>query len=181
MSLGTIGTIYAKEFRDSLRDRRTLFSALVAPTLIIPVMMFGIGTLASRVVSQATKEVPRIMVIGGADSPSVRSDLEKSGRFHVESASADWKTLISDKKVRAAVEIPPGFEKGLESGLAPSISLYDFDGELKSGIAVGQLKNYFNELRERTTARLLAARGLPASVARPFEVLHCLLYTSRCV
>lgn len=170
MSPRTIGTIYGKEFRDSLRDRRTLFSTLVAPTLIIPVMMFGIGTLASRVVSQATKEVPRIMVVGGADSPTVRSDLEKSGRFHVESASADWKTLISDKKVRAAVEIPPGFEKGLASGSAPPISLYDFDGELKSGIAVGQLKNYFNELRERTTARLLAARGLPASVARPFEV-----------
>src|SRR5208282_2406179 len=29
---------------------------------------------------------------------------------------------------------------------------------------------FFTGLRERTTTRLLAARGLPASVARPFEV-----------
>jgi sodium transport system permease protein len=172
MSWGAIGTIYAKELKDSLRDRRTLFSTIALPTFVVPLLMFGMGALASRVVSQASKEVPRVMVVGGADSPSVRSDLEKSGRFHVEAASADWKTLISDKKVRAAVEIPPGFEKALRSGSAPAITLYDFDGELKSGMAVSQLKNYFNELRERTTARLLAARGMPATVARPFEVLQ---------
>jgi sodium transport system permease protein len=172
MSWSAVGTIYAKELRDLLRDRRTLLSTVVVPTLIIPLMMFGMGALASRVVSQASKEVPRIMLIGGADSPSVGSAMGKSGKFRVEPASADWRTLISDKKVRAAVEIPPGFEKALESGSAPAITLYDFDGELKSGMAVGQLKAFFTDLRERTTARLLAARGVPAGVARPFEVLQ---------
>jgi sodium transport system permease protein len=110
------------------------------------------------------------MVIGGADSPGVRGDLEKSGRFRVEPASPDWKSLISEKKVRAAVEIPVGFEKALESGSAPAVTLYDYEGELKSGLAVDQLRNFFIGMRDRTTARLLTARGLPATIARPFEV-----------
>jgi sodium transport system permease protein len=170
MSRGTIGTIYAKELRDSLRDRRTLLSTLILPIFLMPVLILGMSVIAARVISRAEREIPRIMVVGGADSPGVRADLEKSGKFKVESASADWRKLISDKKVRAAVEIPEGFEKALETGAAPAVTLYDFDGELKSGLAMGQLSGFFNGLRERTTARLLAARGLPASTARPFEV-----------
>src|ERR1700691_1667272 len=133
MSWRTIGTIYAKEFKDTVRDRRALVSIIVIPTFIMPALMFGFGKAASVIISKAKEEVPRIMVINGADSPGIRAELERSGRFRLEPASADWRTLISEKKVRAAVEIPSGFEKALESGSAPDIALYDFDGELKSG------------------------------------------------
>jgi sodium transport system permease protein len=170
MSARTIGTIYAKELTDSLRDRRTLVSTLLMPTLLMPVLILGVGTLAARVVTRARQEIPRIMVVGGSDSPGIRADLEKSGKFRVEAASADWKGLIAERKVRAAVEIPAGFEKALESGSAPAVTVYGFEGELNSGMAMGQLRLFFTGLRERTTTRLLAARGLPASVARPFEV-----------
>jgi sodium transport system permease protein len=170
MSGRTIGTIYAKELRDSLRDRRTLISTFLMPALLMPVLILGVGTLASRVVNRARQEVPRVMVVGGADSPGIRADLEKSGRFRVEAASAGWRGLIADRKVRAAVEIPAGFEKALESGSAPAVTIYGFGGELNSGMAMGQLRIFFTGLRERTTTRLLAARGIPASVARPFEV-----------
>ncbi|MFZ1054915.1 MAG: ABC transporter permease [Opitutaceae bacterium] len=170
MSWRTIGTVYAKELRDTLRDRRTLISMIVVPTLFMPALIFGMGKVASVVVAKAKEEVPRIMVIGGADSPGVLRELRDSGKFKVETASADWKALISDKKVRAAAEIPPGFDSALKLGSAPAVTLYDYQGELKSGFAVGQLRDFFTGLRDRATTRLLAERGLPATVARPFEV-----------
>ena len=170
MSWRTIGTIYAKEFTDSVRDRRVLVSMIVLPTVIMPLLIFGFAKAASVIISKARQEIPRVMVIGGADSPGIRAELERSGRFRVEPASPDWRTLVSDKKVRAAVEIPGGFEKALESGSAPAIALYDYQGELKSGMAAEQLNDFFTKLRNRATARLLAARGLPATIARPFEV-----------
>src|SRR5580658_5954253 len=42
MSLRTIGTIYGKELTDSLRDRRTLISMIVLPTVIMPLLLFGL-------------------------------------------------------------------------------------------------------------------------------------------
>lgn len=170
MSLGTIKTIYVKEVRDLLRDRRTIMSSIIIPTVIMPVLLFGFGKAVSVIVSKAKEEIPRIMVIGGSDSPGVRAALEKSGKFKVETASADWKALISDKKVRAAVQIPEGFEAGRDKGAPPEIIIYKYNGEMKSGIAVDQLDAFFTKMREETTARLLAARGVPASVAKPFEV-----------
>jgi sodium transport system permease protein len=170
MSWATVGTIYRKELRDSLRDRRTLISTIVIPTVVIPLLLFLLGSIASTIVSKARREIPRIMVIGGADSPGVRAELEKSGRFRVETASPDWRAQISEKRVRAAVEIPPGFEGALEAGSAPAVTIYEFEGELSSSMATGQLGSFFRSLRERTTSRLLAARGLPDTMARPFEV-----------
>jgi sodium transport system permease protein len=170
MSWHTIGTIYAKEFRDSIRDRRALVSMIIVPTIVMPLLIFGFAKTASVIISKARQEIPRVMVIGGADSPGIRAELVGSGKFRVETASPDWKALVSDKKVRAAVEIPAGFERALEKGSAPDITLYDYQGELKSGMATGQLGDFFTGLRTRATARLLAARGLPATIARPFEV-----------
>ena len=170
MNWGNIGTIYAKEFRDTVRDRRAMISMIVMPTVVMPLLIFGFAKTASVIISKARQEIPRIMVIGGADSPGVRAELEKSGKFSVEPATRDWRSLISDKRVRAAVEIPDGFEKALEAGSAPAITLYDYQGEMKSGLAADQLDGFFSKLRRRTTERLLAAKGLPASIARPFEV-----------
>ena len=121
MNLRIIGTIYAKELRDLLRDRRTLMATIIIPTFVMPALVLGVGRVASAVVSKAREEIPIVMVIGGADSPGVRAELEKSGKFRVETASADWKALISEKKVRAAAEIPEGFEKALDSGSALSL------------------------------------------------------------
>jgi sodium transport system permease protein len=170
MSWRTIRTLYAKELRDTLRDRRTLVSTIILPTFLMPVLLFGVAKATTTIVTKAKEEIPRIMVINGGDSPGIRAELEKAGRFRIEAASADWKTLISEKKVRAAVDIPVGFEKALDAGSAPAITLYDYQGELKSGLAVERLDDFFTGLRARVTARLLAAKGLPATFARPFEV-----------
>jgi sodium transport system permease protein len=170
MSWRAIRTIYAKEFKDTVRDRRALISMIVIPTFIMPALLFGFAKTASVIISKARAEIPRVMVIGGDDSPGIRDALARSGKFRIEAATPDWKALISDKKVRAAVEIPGGFEKSLDAGSAPAVTLYDYRGELKSGLAEDQLDDYFTDLRSRATARMLAARGLPATLARPFEV-----------
>jgi sodium transport system permease protein len=170
MNCGTIATVYLKELRDSLRDRRTLVSTIIIPTFVMPMLVLGVGRVASAVVSKAREEVPRVMIIGGEDSPGVRSELGKSTRFKAEPATPDWKSRISEKRIRAAAEIPPGFEKALEAGSAPTVTLYHYEGELKSGLAVEQLRDFFTDLRDRASARLLRARGLSPTIARPFEV-----------
>jgi sodium transport system permease protein len=170
MSWRSILTIYGKELRDTLRDRRTLISMIVVPTLVMPVLILGAGQAASSIVTRARAEVPRIMVIGGDDSPGVVADLRRAGKFQLVPPQANWKTLIADKRLRAAVEIPPGFEKGLAAGGAPAVTIDGYQGELKSGLATEQLEDYFAGVRSRATSGFLAARGLPATLAHPFDI-----------
>ena len=53
MNLSNVVTVYLKELKDSLRDRRTLMSVIVIPTLVMPLMFFGIGKIMSGVMTFA--------------------------------------------------------------------------------------------------------------------------------
>jgi sodium transport system permease protein len=165
-----IVTVYLKELKDSLRDRRTIISMIVVPTLIIPVLMFGVGTIMSKVMKQAREEGSSIVILGGADSPGVVAGLKAEKSLHVVAPAGDYQQLISDKKIRAAVEIPPGFEASLKNGPPAQVTIFHYEGELKSSLGVSDLEKYFNGLRERTVEARLAERGLPADLVKPFEV-----------
>ena len=115
-ALRNIGIVYRKELLDSLRDRRTIISMIVVPMLAMPALMLGMGTLAVRLVTKAQQEIPKVMVLGGEDSPKTLAALCALKTIAVVPASRDYTNLISEKKVRAAVRIPAGFDAALQSG-----------------------------------------------------------------
>jgi sodium transport system permease protein len=170
MNWSNIIVVYRKELKDSLRDRRTLLSMIVIPTVIMPAIMFGFGFLMMKAVKKASIETPAITIIGGADSPEVVAALAAHPKITLIPFSAGWKQLVSDKKIRAAVEIPDGFQAALARGEPTTTRIYHYEGELKSGFAVGELRRFFTELREKTVAARLADRGLPPTLIRPFEI-----------
>lgn len=163
-------TVYLKELRDSLRDRRTLISMIVIPTLVMPALMAAVAVVSLKVVRQARATVPAIMLLGGEDSPSVRAALAGHARLRVLPGTADWRQRISNKQIRAAVEIPAGFDAALAAGTPVAITIFNYDGEMRSGFAVGELRRFFAEYRETVVAARLAEHGLPAALIRPFEV-----------
>lgn len=163
-------TVYLKELKDSLRDRRTLMSMIIVPTLVMPLLTIGVGRVAAGLFAKARQEVAAIMVIGAENSPTAVAALQASPRLRVLPLAGDWRRRISEKQVRAAVEIPAGFEAGLKSGAASPVTIYHYAGELKSGLAADQIEKVMDGLRDDTVRAQLAARGLPASLTRPFAL-----------
>ena len=169
-------TVYLKELRDSLRDRRTLLSTIIIPSLVIPLMTFGVGKVMSKVMSQAKEEVPAIMIIGGDDSPGIVAalkaarDPEQNRALFRVVPGTDYAEQISNKRIRAAVEIPAGFEAALKSGDPRTVTIYYYEGEIKSGLGYRALEKHFTDLRQKTAESGLAERGLPASLLKPFDV-----------
>lgn len=175
MNWNHIITVYLKELRDSLRDRRTLISMIVVPTLIMPIIMFGVGTIMSKVMKQAKQETPSVMIVGGEDSPEVVEAIkaEKTAkgepRFRIVPAG-DYKQLISEKKLRTAVEIPAGFDAALKAGETKTVTIYHYEGEIRSGFAQSGLNEFFRVYREKKIEARLVDRGLPVTLIKPFEV-----------
>ena len=163
-------TVYFKELRDSLRDRRTLISMIVIPTLVMPILMFGVGAIMTKVIKTARDEASPIVILGGADSPGVVAALKADKRFRIVADGGDYKQLVSEKKIRLAVEIPEGFEAALKAGSSQTVKLYHYEGEMKSGLGVTAVERFFRDLREKTVENRLTDRGLPADVVKPFEV-----------
>ena len=170
MNASAIAVVYRKELTEWLRDRRTLISTVLVPLLAFPLLMVGITALATVMVGNAEKEVPKVMILGGQDSPQLLDRLEKLDNLSVVPYAANWKDQISDKQIRAAVEIPKGFQDALANGTAPTVNVYYYEGELKSSFGANHLEDAVKAYREDVVKQRLAAKDLPASVLKPFDI-----------
>jgi len=170
MFWSNVRTVYGKELRDALRDRRSVISMFVVPTLVMPLLLLTAGMIMAKVVKKAQDEASAIVIVGGADSPQVVAALRADARLRTVGIDGDFRRMIAEKRVRAAVELPAGFEASLAAGEPATVTLHYNEGELKSGFGVNELERFFRELRERTVAERLKRRGLPEGLVKPFEV-----------
>jgi len=172
MSFRNIGIVYRKELIDSLRDRRTVISMLVVPLLVMPLLTIGMGVLSFTLVGVAMREVPKVMILGGEDSPHVLEELRQLKDVQIVPARPDYADEISNKQIRAAVAIPEGFDVKLAADESSTVTIYMYEGELKSGFGADRLQRFFRELRDRSIREHLEARHLPSNLARPFDILE---------
>lgn len=170
MNLKAIGVVYRKELTEWLRDRRTLISTVLVPLLAFPLLMVGITALATVMIGNAEKEIPKVMILGGEDSPQLLEDLKKTDQLKIVPYADNWKDQISNKEIRAAVEIPKGFQAALTEGHSQAIQVYFYEGELKSAFGRDHLKKVVEDYRDAVVKDRLAAKSLPASVLTPFEI-----------
>jgi sodium transport system permease protein len=170
MNLSAVGIVYRKEFREWVRDRRTLISTVLVPLLLFPVIMVGFAALATSLVGKAEKETPKIMILGGEDSPQVLGNLRKIDGLEIAPYRDNWKEQISEKQIRAALEIPPGFQSALEKGDAKTVKIYFYKGELKSSLGADRIEKLLKDYRDSIVKDRLTAKNISSSVLTPFDI-----------
>jgi sodium transport system permease protein len=172
VSLRNVGIVYRKELVDSLRDRRTLVSMIAVPLLIMPLLLIGFGMVSLALVGRAMKEIPEVMILGGEDSPRVMAELRALKDVRIVPGQPDYVDEISDKQIRAAAQIPPGFDAKLAAGEPATVRIFMYEGEMKSGFGADRLQRFFQRLRDRSVREQLEARRLPANLAHPFDIVE---------
>jgi len=170
MNLRNVVTVYRKELRESLRDRRTLVSSLLVPLLIFPLLTAGLGAAISALVGRAKEEIPSIMILGADNAPGLVSELRDSKNIKVIPMQANWKDQIINKEIRAAVEIPAGFQDDLQNQKPVTLLIHNYNGDLKSSIATGDVREALVKYRDEIVHQTLTARNIPDAALKPFDV-----------
>jgi sodium transport system permease protein len=128
VSAHNIAVVYRKELTEALRDRRTLISTIVVPLLLFPVMIVGFASVASMLVDKAKEESPKVMILGGGDSPAVIAELKKVEKVEIIPSAANWKDQVINKEVLAVVDIPQGFQSELTQQKEETVKIYIYGG-----------------------------------------------------
>lgn len=170
MNLRNIAVVYRKELREALRDRRTLISSLLVPLVLFPLLTAGLGAVVSVLIGKAQEEVPAVMILGGEDSSSVLQELHDSKKIKIVATKENWKDQIIDKQIRAAIEIPPGFETNVANQKPATLIIHNYEGDLKSSIATGDVQKSLEAYRDRLVHDNLAARNIPETFLKPFAI-----------
>src|SRR6476660_1421529 len=169
-SIRNIFIVYRKELTEALRDRRTLVSSIVIPLLAFPVLAFGLGYMVVELIGEANRLPSRIMILGGEDSADVVARLKSGKDIRVIPTASNYVDLISDKKVRAVVDIPEGFQDSIAQGGRPEVKIYMFSGDMKSTIAANRVEKVILAYRDSEISQQLAAQHLPDSLMKPLKI-----------
>jgi sodium transport system permease protein len=170
MSVRNVTVVYRKELTEALRDRRTLISSILIPLLLFPVLTLALGYALAEIVGEASRQPSRIMVLGGEDSPEVVQALNQARNLRVEASAPDYIDRISNKKIRAAISMPPGFQAEVTRGGHPDVHIYMFSGDLKSMLAATRVEKFFDDYRDEMIRGRLMAERLPENLLKPFDV-----------
>jgi sodium transport system permease protein len=170
MSLRNIGIVYRKELTEALRDRRTLITMVIVPLLLFPLLSVGLGAVITAMVGKAKQEKPKVMVQGGEDSPAVLDGLRKLATIQIVPLTQDWKEKIVAKEVPVVVEIPEDFEKNLATQAEQTVTIDEYEGDLKSEVAKDKIDKYFTDYRESVVKDRLTTRNLPVNLMKPFAI-----------
>src|SRR2546427_350994 len=168
MNLNRVGIIYRKELIDALRDRRTIISTIVLPILMFPVLTISFGFLAARSMQKVEREGSTIMLLGETNAPSLAERLRASDGIRVVPSTGAYVVLISDKKLRCALEFPPHFEEEVKANRHPGVKIYHFASEMRSQVAVRAVQKILRDYRDQIIETRLMESGLTKDLLQPF-------------
>ncbi|HEX9935702.1 MAG TPA: ABC transporter permease subunit, partial [Longimicrobium sp.] len=174
MNLRLVRTVLAKELRETLRDRRTLFMMIVIPTLLYPGLMVVMEQL-SLIGQRRLAERPAAIAVQGAD-PALAAFLRADSAIRVLPAESATVNAIRGRHAEAAIVVarPAATAVGTDSVRV----LYDASDERSQRaheVARGALRTWGDTL----LARRLATQGLPAAFARPVAVADSSVATAQ--
>lgn len=171
MAARNIGVVYRKELTDMLRDRRTIISSILVPILMFPLLMLGIGALATVVVRKATRENPTVMLRGEKYAPEFAKQLRENKRLEIVPEADNYVQQINDKKLRTAVEFPANFEENIRTkpNEPQTVIVYHYEGEFRSRNVLRHLEGAVDKYNDQVVASRVATAKLPASVLSAFD------------
>jgi sodium transport system permease protein len=165
------GAVFRKEFREILRDRRTIFAVVISPLLITPLMFALLGSVIGRQTQRQRVESYTVGVIGADHAPSVQQALAKMPNMRfVAVTREEAERRIQRHTLRAAVVFPEEVETRLQKGHTVSVDVLLDAGSDASRRASQRLQALFREGGQRIVAQRLTQRGLQPELARPFQI-----------
>ncbi len=168
-----IWRVFVKEFRENLRDRRTLFSALIFGPLFGPVIIAAALSLSFRNAG-AQADRPLYLTVSHAErAPDLMAYLrEHDVRIKpVAEGESAARREVAAHRGRVVLLVPEDFGSRLEAGRPSPLLLLADESNTDSARSVGRIADLVDQYGT-TIARLrLMARGLDPLLTVPI-VLH---------
>ncbi len=121
--MNTIFIVLKKELTDTLRDKRTLISAIILPAIVIPLLIFGVTKLQKSLMDKAGEKAVRIALVG---VPAAYQNTFNDSKFKLQKNLnvATGKNAIQKDSLDAIVEFQPDFLQKVDSMKSGVVHLY---------------------------------------------------------
>lgn len=162
-------TVFAKEARENLRDRRTLTSALLFGPLMFPVMLVLMLTIVGGKLATDLEKTLELPVAGAEHAPNLVAFLHRQG-VQVQPAPGDVKQAVLKKEADVVLVIPAAYADDWRAGRPATVELHFDRTRDRAQTAVRRVRAMLEGHGATIGALRLTVRGVDPLVAMPLVV-----------
>lgn len=162
-------TVFLKELRDALRDRRTAIMILVASLLTGPVTL----VLAAHFVSGLEEKAAtlKVRLAGEEHAPGLVNFLRRND-VEIEAAPPDYEMRVKEGRLEAVIVVPDDFDERFLAGDAAKVEIVYDDSRADSTPAIRQAERLLRAFNRETAMLRMVARGVSPDLTEPVKVEH---------
>ncbi len=171
MKRNRAAVVFAKEFREIFRDRRTVIGVIVSPLVITPLLFLVLGAFIMNESRKMRTESMTVGVVNSDKAPKLMRAVGSIRNVTLQPVARDKaEKLIRTRKIRAAMVIPPDADALLAAHRTVRVGLMLDAGNEKSNAAAGRLREALMVASKGLIMARLAEMKLPKGFATPLDI-----------
>jgi sodium transport system permease protein len=172
MNLRGIWAVFRKEFRENLRDRRTLLSALVFGPLFGPILVAGLVQFSISHAEEQSEENIALAVTHAERAPNLLAYLTARGIDieKVELDEARTRQAVVTQRHKIILDIPVDFGDRLQDGQPAPVVLYSDSSRGFERRGVGRVRTLISQYGIEIAQLRFLARGIDPISVLPISV-----------
>jgi sodium transport system permease protein len=165
----TILTVFLKEVRENLRDRRTITSAFLTGPLLTPLLFVLLISFSINRELDKAEQPLKVPVIGAQYAPNL-VDALKAGGIVPQPAIADPEQAVRRQDADLVLRLSADYPKAWRKGETVQVELIYDSSQRDTGTAVERVSKLVEQYARQQGAMRLVARGLSPGTAWPVVV-----------
>ncbi|EOD00070.1 ABC transporter permease [Caldisalinibacter kiritimatiensis] len=159
--------VFKKELKDTFRDRKTIFSSIIIPILIFPILALAIGSGTSKFIEEGEKPID--IAIISEENYDVVNFLKNHQGVSVKEVENPNEAL-EELEIKAIVKINRDFDKNIQKGLTGGIEIIYDESSQKSSMAEPRLRSIIKQYADNLVVKRLKAKGINPNILNAVDI-----------
>jgi sodium transport system permease protein len=171
-------TVFRKEVRENIRDRRALFNSLLLGPLLFPLLFVGMMWFLESAEQERAEQALELPVVGAQYAPSLIRYLEQQGVI-IQPDPEDPEAMVRNQEMPVIVRILPEFPERWAEGLPAPVEVIMDPSRQESNTAIRRTKNLLLGYGQRIGSLRLQMRGISPQLSSPVMLKDVDLSTAK--
>jgi len=174
-------TIYKKELKDSLRDRRTLFMMIILPMILIPGIILLMTKVQMAQAKKAMEKEIKVAFIGETFTPGLIQMFAEKGKiqFIRDSPVDSIEILVKRGELDGGVIIPSGFHQLVSNDEQGTVRVIFKKSEDAFGILEERLISTIKQYDQKIVDKRISRLGLDKNLFNAIDIVKTDVSTTR--
>jgi sodium transport system permease protein len=162
-------TVFRKEVRENIRDRRALFNSLLLGPVLFPLLFVGMMWFLESAEQERAEKTLELPVVGAEYAPSLIRFLEQHGT-EIQPEPDNPEEMVRNQETPVILRILPEFPERWKEGLPAPVEVISDPSRQETNASIRKVKRLLMAYGNQVGALRLQLRGVSPQLATPVMI-----------